>query len=132
MKTLLVEDNPADARLIREMLKEHTASTFEVQHVTRLDMALERFREETFDVLLLDLGLPDTQGMETLVVAHKASGGLPIVVLTGLDDEQLALEMMRAGAQDYLVKGRFDTQLLVRTIRYAVKRKQAEEEVRRL
>ena len=70
--------------------------------------------------------------METLVVAHKAWYGLPIVVLTGLDDEQLALEMMRAGAQDYLVKGRFDTQLLVRTIRYAVKRNQAEEEVRRL
>ncbi len=132
MKTLLVEDNPADARLIREMLKEHTASTFEVRHVTRLDMALECLREETFDVLLLDLGLPDTQGMETLVVTHKACGGLPIVVLTGLDDELLALEVMRAGAQDYLVKGRFDTQLLVRTIRYAVKRKQAEEEVRRL
>ncbi len=132
MKTLLVEDNPADARLIREMLKEHTASTFEVRHVARLDTALECLREETFDVLLLDLGLPDTQGMETLVDAHKACGGLPIVVLTGLDDEQLALEVMRAGAQDYLVKGRFDTQLLVRTIRYAVKRKQAEEEVRRL
>ncbi len=132
MKTLLVEDNPADARLIREMLKEHTASTFEVQHVTRLDLALECLREETFDVLLLDLGLPDAQGMETLNVTHKAWGGLPIVVLTGLDDEQLALESMRAGAQDYLVKGRFDTQLLVRTIRYAVKRKQAEDEVRRL
>jgi PAS domain S-box-containing protein len=132
MKTLLVEDNPADARLIREMLKEHTASTFEVRHVTRLDMALECLCEETFDVLLLDLGLPDTQGMETLVVAHKACGGVPIVVLTGLDDEQLALEVMRAGAQDYLVKGRFDTQLLVRTIRYAINRKHAEEQVRRL
>ncbi len=132
MKALLIEDNPADARLIREMLKEHMASTIEVRHVTRLDTALECLCEETFDVLLLDLGLPDSQGMETLVVTHKAWGCLPIVVLTGLDEELFALEVMRAGAQDYLVKGRFDSQLLVRTIRYAVKRKQAEDEIRRL
>ena len=83
-------------------------------------------------MLLLDLGLPDSQGMDTLAVTHKAWGCLPIVVLTGLDDELFALQVMRAGAQDYLVKGRFDTELLVRTIRYAVKRKQAEDEVRRL
>jgi len=132
MKTLLIEDNPADARLIREMLKEYTAESFEIQHVARLDLGLECLRKETFDVLLLDLSLPGSQGMETLTHTHKAWGGLPIVVLTGLDDEQFALEVMRAGAQDYLVKGHFDTQLLIRTIRYAVKRKQAEEEIRRL
>jgi PAS domain S-box-containing protein len=83
-------------------------------------------------VVLLDLGLPDSQGMETLTLARKASDNLPIVVLTGLDDERFALEAVRAGAQDYLVKGRFDSQLLVRTIRYAIERKRAEEEVRRL
>lgn len=132
MKSLLVEDNPADARLIREMLKESPAGTFEFHQVGRLQAALERLRGESFDVVLLDLGLPDSQGMGTLTLMEKASGGVPIVVLTGLDDERFALEVVRAGAQDYLVKGRFDSQLLVRTIRYAVERKRAEEEVRRL
>jgi len=132
MKTLLVEDNPADARLIREMLKELPAGTLELQQVGRLDSALERLGQETFEVVLLDLGLPDAQGIQTVSLAQKASSGVPIVVLTGLDDERLALEAVRAGAQDYLVKGRFDSQLLIRTIRYAVQRKQAEEEVRTL
>ena len=98
----------------------------------RLDSALERLRQESFDVVLLDLGLPDSQGMQTLTLAQEANGAVPIVVLTGRDDERFAVEAVRAGAQDYLVKGRFDSELLVRTIRYAVQRKQAEEEVRRL
>src|SRR5208337_4730550 len=131
MKTLLVEDDPTDVRLIREMLKELPAGTLQIQQVGRLDAALERLRQETFDVVLLDLGLPDAQGMETLNLIQKASSSVPIVVLTGRDDERLAWEALRAGAQDYLVKGRTDSQL-VRAIRYAVERKQAEEEVRRL
>ena len=132
MKTLLVEDNPVDVRLIREILKELPAGTLEFQQVGRLDSAMERLRQETFDVVLLDLGLPDAQGMETLTLIQKASRGVPIVVLTSFDDERFALEAVRAGAQDYLVKGRFESELLVRTIRYAVLRKRAEEEVRRL
>jgi len=133
MKTLLVEDNPADARLIREMLKELPAGTLQLQQVGRLDSAMERLRQETFDVVLLDLGLPDAQGMETLTLIQKASRSVPIVVLTSFDDEPFALEAVRAGAQDYLVKGRFpESELLVRTIRYAVLRKRAEQEVRRL
>jgi len=132
MKSLLVEDNPADARLIREMLKEAPAGTFQLQQVGRWDAARERLHQERFDIVLLDLGLPDSQGMETLTRTEKASGGSPIVVLTGLDDEQFALEIVRAGAQDYLVKGRFNGELLVRTIRYAIERKEAEEEVLRL
>ncbi len=131
MKSLLVEDNPADARLIREMLRDSPAAGFELQHVTRLDAARERLRQEVFDVVLLDLGLPDSQGMETLTLM-AVRGSVPILVLTGRDDERFALEAVRAGAQDYLVKGRFDGQLLVRTIRYAVERKRIEEEVRRL
>ena len=94
MKALLVEDNPADARLIREMLKEPPAGAFSSSTWTRLDSALERLRQEPFDVVLLDLGLPDSQGMETLTRAQKAGGGLPIVVLTGLDDESF-----RAGSR---------------------------------
>jgi len=131
MKTLLVEDNAADARLIREMLKELPAGTLQLQQVGRLDLAIERLRQETFDVVLLDLGLPDAQGTEALALIQEASRSVPIVVLTGRDDERLASEALRAGAQDYLVKGRSDSQL-IRAIRYAVERKQAEEEVRRL
>jgi DNA-binding response OmpR family regulator len=132
MKSLLVEDNPADVRLICEMFKETPADTFQVEHVARLTAALARLGQEAFDVVLLDLDLPDSQGMKTLTLAQEANHGLPIVVLTGLDDERFALEAMRAGAQDYLVKGRFDSQLLVRTIRYAIERKRAQEEIRRL
>ena len=133
MRTLLIEDNPTDVRLIREMLKDLPAGTLQLQQVGTLDSAMERLRQETFDVVLLDLGLPDAQGMEALTLIQKASRGVPIVVLTGLDDERFALEAVRAGAQDYLVKGRrFESELLVRTIRYAVLRKRAEEEVRRM
>ncbi|MBI5687450.1 MAG: response regulator [Verrucomicrobia bacterium] len=132
MKLLLVEDNTRDARLLREMLKQTTAAAFQLEHAARLDAAIERLRQETFDLVLLDLGLPDSQGMETLTRMQQASRSLPIVVLTGLDDQKFALEAMRAGAQDYLVKGRFDGELLIRSIRYAVERKRAEEEVRRL
>ncbi len=133
MKTLLIEDNPMDVRLIREMLNDLPAGTLQLQQVGSLNSAMERLRQETFDVVLLDLGLPDAQGMEALTLIQKASRGVPIVVLTGLDDERFALEAVRAGAQDYLVKGRrFESELLVRTIRYAVLRKRAEEEVRRM
>jgi len=130
MKALLVEDNPADERLIREMVKESPGETFCFEHVTRLDSALERLRRESFDVVLLDLGLPDSRGMETLELMQKVSGGVPIVVLTGLDDERFASEAVRAGAQDYLVKGRFDRDLLVRTVRYAIERRRAQEALR--
>jgi PAS domain S-box-containing protein len=132
MKALLVEDNPADARLIREILKDSPAGIFQLCHVPRLDSALEQLRQESFDVALLDLALPDSQGMDTLTLMQRASGSLPIIVLTGFDDERFALEAVRAGAQDYLVKGRFDSELLVRTIRYAIERKRIEGEIRLL
>ena len=132
MKLLLVEDNPPDARLLRETLKQAPAGAFQLEHATRLDAALERLRQEPFDLVLLDLGLPDSQGMETVTRMHQANPGLPMVVLTGLNDPGVALEAVRAGAQDYLVKGLFDAELLARTIRYAVERKRGEEEIRRL
>jgi two-component system sensor histidine kinase UhpB len=132
MKLLLVEDNPVDARLIREYLKEAPSGSFQLQHAARLEEALECLRRETFDLVLLDFGLPDSQGMETLSRVQMAGAKPPIVALTGLDDQAFAVEVVRAGAQDYLVKGQFDSQLLARTIRYAIERKRAEEEVRRL
>ncbi len=131
MKLLLIEDNPVDVRLMHELLKESMRGSFQYEHAARLDSALELLQEQTFDLVLLDLGLPDSQGMSTLKATQKATD-LPLVVLTGLDDERFALEAVRAGAQDYLIKGHFDTELLVRTIRYAVERKRGQEEVRRL
>src|ERR1039458_1652827 len=132
MKLLLVEDNPVDARLIREFLSEAPAGAFQLEHVARLDAALECLRQDTFELVLLDFGLPDSQGMETLTRVQILGGKLPIVALTGLDEHTCAVEVVRAGAQDYLVKGRFDSNLLIRTMRYAVERKRSEEEVRRL
>jgi two-component system sensor histidine kinase UhpB len=132
MKLLLIEDNPADASLIRVILRKAPAGAFQIQHAARLAAALECLRQEPFDLVLLDLGLPDSQGMETLTRVQAAGAKLPIVALTGLDDPAFAVEVVRAGAQDYLVKGKFDSDLLVRTMRYAVERKQAGEEVRRL
>ena len=132
MKSLLVEDDRADARLIQVLLKDAAALDLQLEHVGRLDLARERVGRETFDVVLLDLGLPDSQGLATFTRMQEASGGLPIVVLTGLDDEGFALEVVRAGAEDYLVKGRLSGELLVRTIRYAVERRRAADEVRRV
>jgi len=132
MKLLLVEDSSLDVRLLRETLKEAPAGAFELAHATRLATALKRLSQETFDLVLLDLGLPDSQGAESVARMHLACPALPIIVLTGLDDPQIALEAVRAGAQDCLVKGRFDAEVLTRAIRYAVERKRAAEELRQL
>ncbi len=132
MKLLLAEDNPADARLVREMLADAPPGAFEVLQVARLDAAIDRITSDNVEEILLDLGLPDSQGMQTLERAQEANRSLPIVVLTGLNDERFATEVVRAGAQDYLVKGKFDSDLLLRTIRYAAERKHAEEKIRHL
>ncbi len=130
MKLLLAEDNPADARLVREMLNDGAPGVFDIDVVPRLSDGVIRLRRESYDELLLDLGLPDCEGMETLKRAQQACGDLPIVVLTGRDDHQFAAQAVAAGAQDYLVKGRFDPELLVRTIHYALERHRAEEQMR--
>ena len=132
MKLLLVEDNPLDARLLREILKETPHASCQLEHVTRLDTALEGLRQQPFEVVLLDLGLPDSQGAESVRRMNQAFPALPIIVLTGLENPEVALEAVRAGAQDYLVKGRFNAELLTRTIRYSIERKRASEELRQL
>jgi len=126
---LLVEDNPGDARLILELLEEVQAQAFDLERVGRLDHALSRLSRTGVDVVLLDLGLPDSQGLETFVRARRSAPEEPIVVISGLDDERLALEAVRSGAQDYLVKGRIEGHLLARVLRYAVERKRAEQEL---
>jgi signal transduction histidine kinase len=129
IKVLLVEDNPGDARLLREALAETARTRFDWTHVDRLAEALRRLEEERFDIILLDLSLPDAQGLDAVVWAHGQVAHLPIVVLTGLENEELAVEALRQGAQDYLVKGKVDGNLLSRSIRYAIERKRAEEQI---
>ena len=109
---LLVEDNPGDRHLIREMLTEARSVTFNLQYADRLQAGLEYLGENRVEVILLDLGLPDSQGLETLNKIHAQAPQVPIVVLTGLNDEMLGLETVNKGAQDYLVKGQVDTNLL--------------------
>ena len=126
IKVLLIEDSPGDARLIREFLAEARGAAFDVECADRLSAGLARLAEGGIDVVLLDLGLPDSRGLDTLVQARIPAQGLPIVVLTGLDNETLGTEALRAGAQDYLVKGQVDSNLLARSVRYAIERKRAQ------
>lgn len=122
MKLLLVEDNPAEARIIRELLKEAPPGAVELHVANRLSAALDEIRQDRPDIVMLDLGLPDSQGLATLQRALAAFPMVPFVVLTGLNDENFAFEAVRAGAQDYLVKGRSDCDGLIRTAHYAIER----------
>ena len=131
VRLLLVEDNPGDARLLQEELREVASARFEVRHVTRMAEALAAVGEPWVDVVLLDLSLPDGHGLSNIERVVQAAPALPLVVLTGTDDEQLAMRAMHAGAQDYLVKGQASGPLLVRALRYAIERKRAEEGLKR-
>ena len=126
---LLVEDNPADAYLVRAMLAEGSTggARFTVTHVERLVTALERIGDGDADIVMLDLSLPDARGLEIVTRVHTAAPGLPIVIMSGNQDEALAIQGVREGAQDYLVKGQVETGALVRALRYAIERQQAEE-----
>jgi len=126
MRILLVEDNRADARLIQERLK-RSHSQFDLIHAIRLDEALKQLEEDVFDVVLLDLGLPESQGIDTFLRVHGQVPGVPIVILSGLADEALAIDAVKQGAQDYLVKGQVDGNVLSRSMRYAVERKRLEQ-----
>lgn len=132
LKILLIEDNPGDVRLIREMLAEAKNGPFDLECADRLSTGLERLAEGDINVVLLDLGLPDCQGLDTLSKVLTEPPGVPvIVVLTALDDEQLAVKAVREGAQDYLVKGQVDGNLLVRAMHYAIERQRTENVLRR-
>jgi sigma-B regulation protein RsbU (phosphoserine phosphatase) len=127
-RILLVEDNVADARLFQELLAD-ARTPFDITHVRKLSEAIERLRQGGIDIVMSDLSLPDSQGLETFERLHVAAPQVPVIVLSGLDDETLAVETVHRGAQDYLVKGRADTHLLVRSIRYALKRVDSEREL---
>ena len=127
MRVLLVEDNDDDALLIREMLSE---TTLEIERAERLSTALERLAKGRFDAVLLDLSLPDAFGLDTISHVVRQAPGVPIVVLTGLNDEEAAVKAVEQGAQDYLIKGQVDGHLLARSLRYAIQRHKAEESLK--
>ncbi len=122
IRILLVEDNPGDARLFYEALKETHSCAFDLVHVERLSSAMDWLTQGRADIILLDLSLPDSHGFETFTKMRACVPGIPLVVLTGLDDETMAVRAVREGAQDYLVKGRVDGSILVRSMRYAIER----------
>jgi CheY-like chemotaxis protein/MinD-like ATPase involved in chromosome partitioning or flagellar assembly len=129
IKILLIEDNPGDARLIREALS-MTGEPTEVQCTDRLAKGLEMLERGRFDAVLLDLSLPDSRGFSTFEQLRRRAPRVPVVVLTGLDDEELALRAVREGAQDYLVKGAVKSSTILRIVRFAVERNRVMDSVR--
>jgi PAS domain S-box-containing protein len=127
---LLIEDNPGDARLVVEMLK-GSGEEFFVECAESLSIGLDRLTKQGADVVLLDLSLPKSRGLDTFVSFHAAFPQFPTVILTGLNDEETALQAARLGAQDYLLKGESTAAPLRRAIKYAIERKQAEQTIRR-
>ena len=132
ISVLLVEDSAGDAELIALELEEAVEVRFLVERAGRLEQAKTRLEQGGVQAVLLDLGLPDSQGMNTFELTRASANHIPIIVLTGLDDEQLGVRAVQAGAQDYLVKGQVSSQLLARSIRYAVEREQARRKIRLL
>lgn len=126
INVLLIEDNPGDARLIREVLIRDSIEAYAVDHADTLYDGLQALERQAYDVALLDLTLPDGSGIETLGAIRAAAPGLPIVVLTGFDDRALGLETLHSGAQDYLVKDETSGATLQRALRYAIERKRIE------
>ena len=128
---LLVEDNPGDARLIRESLSEAVGGNFDLETADRLATALRRLSAGGVDAILLDLALPDSKGRETFSKAKEQAPTVPIIVLTGLGDEALALRMVQEGAQDYVTKIDLNGNVLSRAIRYAIERERTDQQIRK-
>jgi two-component system, cell cycle sensor histidine kinase and response regulator CckA len=122
IRVLLIEDNPGDVRLIREMLQETKGRKIVLEHCATLTQGLQALSKNDFNILLLDLTLPDSIGFDTFVKVYTQNPQIPIVVLTGTNDEELAIKSVRTGAQDYLIKGQIDSSLLSRSISYAIER----------
>lgn len=120
IKILLVEDNQGDAISIREMLSESKELDYEVVHTTRLDEGIKILVKDHFDLILLDLGLPDSSGMDTFNIMKYNAPDLPIIVLTGLDEHIFAVSAVGRGAKEYLVKGEINSKLLTHSIKSAV------------
>jgi CheY-like chemotaxis protein len=122
IKVLLIEDNAEDVELIRCFLSEAENISFDTEHAGRLSSGVDFLEKKQFDVILADLGLPDSMGLEAAMKLQNLHPHIPLIVLTGLDDEKTALRAVQSGAQDYLIKGRIDTSQLIRSIRYSIER----------
>lgn len=131
IKVLLIEDNQGDAILIQEMLKDVKTTDFNVKHAQRLEDGINHLLSESFDIILLDLALPDSRGIETFSRANEHAPELPIIILTGLSDEEFAIKAVGEGAQDYLVKGEVDSRLLARSMKYAIERNIIEDKLKK-
>lgn len=129
LRVLIVEDNPADVDFIRETLPETGPVSFRIESVPRLSEALARLKNEGIDLVLLDLGLPDSQGLETFRRLREAAPHFPVIILTGNDDQEMAVAAVKEGAQDYLVKGQVGGNLLARAALYAMERKRSEKKI---
>ncbi len=132
IRVLLIEDSPVDALLLSADFSRHKPAEFRLTTASRLDQAIQILATSSVDVILLDLFLEDSAGLETLASVHEAAPGIPVVIITGLNDEEEALRALQHGAQDYLIKGDFDSRVLFRAVRYAIERKQSEERYRDL
>jgi diguanylate cyclase (GGDEF)-like protein len=129
IKILLFEDNPGDARLFTETVKDISSQRYETTHVGSLTEGLSILTDKTIDIIILDLGLPDSQRLDTLIKLKSQVLGIPIVVLTGIDDEEIALCAVQQGAQDYLVKQKINPEIIFRVIRFAIERQKLQDAV---
>ena len=132
IRILMIENNPEDIQLIQKMLAEVKGTGFSLEYAGRLSEGLALLSKREIDVVLLDLSLPDSKGFDALVRIHMRAPAVPIIVLTGIDDETFGVEAVKKGAQDYLVKVHVNPTLLVRSIHYAIERHRLLEEVRSL
>ena len=130
MNLLLIEDSKVDVAAVLGLLSRVEYESIETVCENSLKTACQRVAEVTFDVVLLDLGLPDSFGLDTFVKLQPCAPDIPIVVLTGLDDERTACKAVELGAQDYLVKGQLTKNLLIRSLRYGIQRKRSEKSLR--
>ena len=130
VKLLLVEDSPSQAKFVQALLKSEEGADFDIVWVERFSDALKALEIRSFDVLLLDLTLPDSRGLDTFVKMNNHASDIPIIVFSSLDDRNTAIVAVQKGAQDYIVKGDIEPDLLVRAIQYAIERKKMEKQLR--
>src|ERR1041385_9553517 len=122
IKILLIEDNPGDANLIHIHLKEAFPQAFQLSTAAYLKDGLELIRHNEFDIIIIDLSLPDSSGLDTFNAVYKAAPEVAIVVLTGLEDEDIGIATVKMGAQDFLVKGKVSSKTIKRSVNYSIER----------
>jgi len=127
---LIVEDDIVDRKLLERLLSRSSLPVSEVKSAEYLDTALQMLDKDNFDIVLLDLGLPDSNGIESIIKVQSIAPHVPIIVMSGLDDQDTAILAVQKGVQDYLIKGQVDSNLLMRSVRYAIERKKTEHELK--